>query len=225
MKTRLVLACLLGVGLLGYTGGNASASTLYNLDLSNGAIGSGPWGSVTVGLIDSTHATIEFDIAAGFMFVGPNGVGANVGGTFTLGTITATNSILGTNPTWTSGGSNNTFGSFTVRAEGSSASFSNDATKVVIDVTDTGTAWASSLAVLALNSYPAFVTAHIGVCKSNPCVSTEDFTSTGYAAGDTFTGGELPLPAAVWLMGSVLASAAGVGGLRKKRKNAAALAA
>lgn len=225
MRTHLA-GYLLAVGLLGFSQCNVNASTIYPLNLSNGAIGLGPWGAVTVSLIDSTHAVIEFDAAAGVMFAAPNGVGANVGGSFTLGAITATNSILGATPTWVSGGNDNTFGSFTVRAEDNSA-YNNSATKVVVNITDTGTPWASSLAVLTLNNYPAYVTAHIGVCNTNPCSATEgSFTTTGFAAGNALintTLSEVPLPATFPLFATGI-GVLGLLGWRRTRKSAAGLA-
>ena len=60
-KSILVLTLAVMVLLLPL---GAFADTVYTLNLGNAGLGgSSPWGSVTVSLTDSTHATITFTAA------------------------------------------------------------------------------------------------------------------------------------------------------------------
>src|SRR5262249_55379435 len=111
----------------------ANADPVYTLSNGNSGLSgySSPFGTATVHLVDSTHATITFTAdeshANAYLFGDGGTVGANISGNFLLGTVTGSNTFAKTGTTFSPGklsdggaGNEDGFGSFsqTINTQG-----------------------------------------------------------------------------------------------------------
>ncbi len=177
-KKGVLFVCLLSL-LLFTTSAWAdlySFNLIYaNPDLNGGAIAN--YAQVTVNRTDGYNATITFDALTGWDLGAQLGVEVNSTG-FTA-TPSEGNSFSG---------SLDGFGKF-------NASFKNNSNvdQFIITLVNTSlTAWGSAQSVLTFNGSGMYAAAHI---------KPEGMSGTGFAAGN---GNPVPLPGAVWLLGSGL---------------------
>ena len=213
--------------------GNASADIVYQLAVENGNIfGTGPFGSVTVHLVDSDDAIVTFNADSPFLFMDGAGAAVNVNATsFTVASssVTPLSSTFGQNPCNTPGvcainiGANQQvdgFGKFNLTLnlqDGSGAAISAAQTQISFDIHNTSGTWASASDVLISNKTTGGTTvaAHMVNPANTNCTG---FAGNAGGAGLTSgtdssgTGGqdcthplpEVPIPAAAWLFGSGL---------------------
>jgi len=187
-----VLIALAGLGLQ-----QAKADTIYSISVGNAALTgagfTGPYGSVNVHLVDTTHATVTFtgltQIIGGttyqYLFGATAAVDVNVNATsWTISGITATNSGAGftTVGPFTDNGSKNVDG-FGVMNQtvNSFDGFTHSANVVSFTLTNTSGTWATSDAVLIANANGASVAAHIFV-TTFPANASNSAIVTGFAA-------------------------------------------
>jgi len=197
MKRKL-FGALLGIGLLLGVAGTASATIIYTLDENN--IGPPvPLGSVSLTLLDSTHATLTFtsNTAQDIFFVGGGtSVGANINA-LSIALISITGDCASC--TYAPAGSGNIdgFGSFNFRVTSGNSGPGGRSTTISFEIQNTGGTWADEFAVLTNNGSGFQVGAHIGLC---PTGIGGDCTITG----DTVNGGppvlETPEPGVLSLM-------------------------
>jgi hypothetical protein len=170
----------------------------------------GPYGIVTVSL-DATKkiATITFDAASGFLLGAAGAVAVNLStSSFTLGSITGSNSFAGFTPgpysnvgAGTEGGG---FGSFTRRIT-SFDGYTHSSTEISFTVTN-ASGWGSASNVLAKNASGYDAAAHVFVCGSSATSSCDPHAPggaplTGYA-GESVAA--VPEPTSIALLGGVL---------------------
>jgi hypothetical protein len=202
--------------MLGSATGARADTVQIALDTPNSNISgsTGPYAYVTVDLTSSTTATITFTSANPTQFLLADGgtAGINVNATtWTLGTVTGSNSNNLAGNTFTPGpysnggaGNEDGFGSFN-QTINTFDGYQHSSTTVSFTITDTSGTWASAANVLAdPNGY--YAAAHIFVCDTVPCADGGTANNTGYAAGSVVTA--VPEPA-TW--GMMLLGFAGLG--------------
>ena len=179
-----LLSAVLGLGLALGVSGTACADAIYTLDAIDSSIGgSGPYGTVDVHLIDSTHATITFtaNTAGFFWFMGGTGsAGVNVNAaSWALGVITGDCSSC----TYSDDGSGNEdgFGNFNQRVTSSNSSPGGRSSVISFDLTDLSGTWADAFAVLTNNDKGNQVAAHVGYCPQG--ITGECTTGFANASG------------------------------------------
>ncbi len=221
MKNRIMKMALSAICLAGILATAASAradTTTYSLTTGNTALSgyTGPFGSVTVNLTDSTHATITFTSGTVggniYLFGDGSTVDVNVNATsWSLSGLAGSNAGTGfTTPSLSDGGSGNVdgFGQFNQTINDFDG-FDYSADSVSFTLTDTSGTWASATDVLKANKGGSTVAAHIFV-TSSPAYQTNGAVVTGYAANGS------PVPdggSTIALLGFALL---GVGALRQK---------
>lgn len=191
---------------IGLAAGPAYATAVYTIDVPNSALTpfAGPYATVSVTLIDATHATIQFDSAinGGFLYLmgGQGAADLEVNGTYTLGSFSATGLsnpgfsapiFSGNNP-----GNVSSFGVFNLSVDLFDG-FSSAATSISFELTNTGGTWASDTDVLVANADGNFAAVHSFACAvtgGNPatCDHAAGAAVTGFAGNDT---GPSPRPA------------------------------
>lgn len=188
----------------------ASAAFIYGLTASNGGVpGAGPFGSVTVTLLDATHANVAFasNTADGYWFLGAGSVGVNANGAATTSAIIG-NALAGGpcpaggNACYSDAGSGNLdgFGTFSNRVD-TTDGFSNRSSSISFTLTKSSGSWASDSVVLLNNANAYLAGAHIGQCSPpNPCTA---FIATGFTANGPGTP-PVPEPATIALFGTGL---------------------
>ena len=196
------LGALVGVGMLAAVSGTASATIMYTLDSNN--IGAPPpIGSVSLTLVDSTHATLTFtaNTADSYVFVGGvASVGANVNAaSWTLGTITGDCSSC----TYSDAGSGNLdgFGSFNQRVDSGNSGPGGRSTTITFELINTSGTWANEFAVLTNNGSGFQVGAHFGICAN---LTTGDCSNTGFAVNSGPPVLETPEPGVLSLVAAGL---------------------
>jgi len=204
---RLISSIVLALGLaVGFSG--ASATTVYTIDVPNAGLAgfTGPYATVTVNLIDSTHASIEFDalINGGFLYLMGDGGSADleVNGTYTLGAVSATGlSNPGFNaPLFLANAPGNvsTFGFFNLSLNFFDG-FTNAATDIDFTLTNTSGTWATDADVLIANASGFFAAVHSFACPvtgGDPasCSTTAGATITGFAGNNSGGGPPVTIP-------------------------------
>ena len=223
---RSVFLGLAAAVICGMSGLAARASSItYSIADPNSAISgyTGPYGSVAVTLVDSTHATFDYVAATPkFFFVDGSSVDANINATsFTVSNLVGTNSVFAgpsDSPTLDSAGVVSTFGTFNLVVKEKDASTADWTSEVTFTVTNTSGTWASPSDVLKLNDQNYYVAAHIAVYTGTGTpTSSSSAAVTGYAGdkGTPILTSAVPLPAAVW---SGMAMLGGLGAFAKLRK-------
>jgi hypothetical protein len=222
----MLAACSFVVLLAAPTVGSATTLTAaqsfgtFNLTLSN-AFGSGSFGTVTVSDLGNSTADIKLDVSPNFVL----DTGAHFAFTFSLasgGSVQASSVSPNPNFSLVSGSgpfTNAPFGDFNVAIQ-SSCTAGN-----------CGSSNGSTIDLHVLNF--AGLLSATGQYNSNDIYFAADIFKSG-CTGDGCTGvvgatflqggnqNETPLPAAVWLMGSILGGGAGVRAWRKRKKGAQA---
>jgi len=211
------------------------ADTVLNLGLGNSAINGypAPYGSVTVHLTDSTHATITFAGAAHdgkvYLMGGDGAAGVNVSGDFSyvansfsasgptspLGLFTAP-SLANSDPI--AAGSEDGFGDFDLSIKLFDG-FTNAANSISFSVkADNTNSWNSSNDVLTPNpGGHNEAAAHIFVWDG----TSNGALATGYAGNSGGGGAIVPLPATASMSIVLLSAAAGFGVVRRLRNGPA----
>jgi hypothetical protein len=230
-RVRILGASAVGAALL-LAAPSAWADIIsFDLTAPNLAIATfpGPYATVTVDRTDTTHATITFASLNGsggscpgagctYLLGDGGSVAVNVNATsWTLGTITGSNSGTGFTPgPWSDGGSGNEdgFGSFN-QTINSFDGYTHSSTTISFTLTDTSGTWASASNVLTPNasSFGAEAAAHIFVCSGTgtACTTGTDALATGFASTPgPILGGGLP--------GLVMACSGLVALARRRRK-------
>jgi hypothetical protein len=204
---RSLIGALFATTALAAATAPVKADLIFDLNTSNGA-GSVPFAQVDVHLVDPTDATITFTSLTNggniFLLGGNGAVGVNVNGSFTLGTITGSNSGTGFTPgPYSPGGAGNEdgFGSFNLTIN-SFDGFTHSSDTVSFALTAVGTTWLTANDVLTANALGNLAAAHIFVTAS-PAVASNGASFTGFASG-TGGGGNVPEPVSLLLFGTGL---------------------
>jgi len=193
----------------------AKADTIFTLTVPNGALSpfTGPYATVDVHLVDSTHATITFTSLTNsgniYLFGDGGSVDVNVNATsFSLGTITGSNAGTGFTPgPWSDGGSGNVDGFGVLNQTiNSFDGFTHSSDTISFGLTDLSGTWASDAVVLTPNAGGTEAAAHIFV-TSSPANGQNGAIVTGFAAN----GGATHVPdggATAMLFGAALSGLA-----------------
>jgi hypothetical protein len=248
-RTRLGLATAVAIALavLAFAPGRAAADYSFTIDTGNPAISSYTAGyvSVNVHVTDTTHATITFTsltaVTSGntnIYLMGDGGtVDLNVNGSFSVASITGSNSGSGftadtsypnANTDFSVGSGNvDGWGSFNLTID-TTDGFKNSSNVVTVTLTGSGTNWSDTLQnVLTANDtiHNAVAAAHVFI-TSSPAVESNGALATGFAAGSGGGGTNVhntPAPPSAVLLGLGFVGFVGfVARPRFRRKAAAA---
>ena len=194
MKIKYIAPVLIAIACLGLQ--QAKAVTTYTLTAGNSALTgagfTGPYGTATVTLVNSTTATVTFTastqiiggITYQYMFGDGSSVAVNTNGAASVSGISATCvGCVGITPGgYTAAGSGNVdgFGVLNQTIDDFDG-FTHAATVVTFTLTKTSGTWASDASVLTANSQLASVAAHIFVTTFPPN-SSSSANVTGFAA-------------------------------------------
>jgi len=173
------------------TGGNCFTSLIA---VPNSAISGtpGPYAQVFIQLINSTTADVTFTSLGNWTMGDGTTNGLNVNATtFTVGTVTESNSFSGFTPSFkqTNIGSQNIgggVGTINLTIDNNDG-FGDSATQTMFALTDVSGTWTSAANVLTFNSDHVDAAAHIFVCDQTPCVGSGTAVNTGFAS-------EVPAP-------------------------------
>src|SRR5262245_12996951 len=167
--------------------GPVAAVTVYDIDTPNSSISgfTGPYGTATVDLLNSTQASITFDSLTngGFQYLMGGGqvVDVNVNaGSWTVSSIAWTNYNL--DGAVTDGGSNNAdgWGNFNQTFD-SFDGFTNSKTEISFLLTNTSGTWANSGSVLTANADGHTVAMHAFACCTLDSQGALAAAATGFA--------------------------------------------
>jgi hypothetical protein len=187
-KIKYIAAVLIAIGGLGLQ--QAKADFIFQLTVGNSGLSGfpGPYATVDVHLVDSTHATISFTSLTNggniYLFGGVNAVDVNVNATsWTIGSFVATNSGTGFTPGPLSNTGSGTVDGFGVLNQTVSSfdGFSHTSNFISFSLTNTSGTWATANSVLIANSNGSFAAAHIFVTTS-PANASNSALATGFAS-------------------------------------------
>jgi hypothetical protein len=186
-KLKYIAAVLIAIAGFGLQQADAFTS---QLNVGNPAISgfTGPYGTVTITLVNSTTATVTFTsntVAGNIYLFGDGGsVALNVNATtFSVSGISGSNTGTGFTPgpyTFAGAGVEDGFGSFNLTIN-SFDGFTHSSDTISFTVTNTSGTWASAADVLAFNANGYDAAAHIFV-TSSPANASNSALATGFAA-------------------------------------------
>jgi hypothetical protein len=186
-KIKYIVAVLIAIAGMGLQQADAFTS---QLNVGNPAISgfTGPYGTVTITLVNSTTATVTFtsNTVAGntYLFGDGGSVALNVNATtFSVSGITGSNAGTGFTPgpyTFAGAGVEDGFGSFNLTIN-SFDGFTHSSDTISFTVTNTSGTWGSAADVLAFNAQGFDAAAHIFV-TSSPANASNSALATGFAA-------------------------------------------
>jgi hypothetical protein len=211
-KLKYLAAVLIGIAGLGLQPVKADVCN-YCLSVGNSAISgfAGPYATVSINLVDSTHATFTFTSSVHngniYLFGDGGSVAANINAaSFSVGTIVGTNSGTGFSPgPFTVGsGNNDGFGSFNLRIN-SFDGFTHSSDQITFTVTNLSGTWASCADVLIANNAGFILSAHIFV-TAFPANGANGAIATGFAANGPCPPAVPDGGATVMLLGAALGS-------------------
>ena len=186
-KIKYIAAVLIAIAGMGLQQADAFTSLLNN---GNPAISGfqGPYGTVTITLVNNTTATVTFtsNTVAGniYLFGAAQAIDLNVNATtFTVGPVTGTNAGTGFTPGPLTAhiGSQNVdgLGTFNLTID-SFDGFTHTSDTVTFTLTDVSGTWASAANVITNNSSGFDAAAHIFVTTS-PANASNSALATGFA--------------------------------------------
>jgi hypothetical protein len=186
-KIKYIVAVLIAIAGMGLQQADAFTS---QLNVGNPAISgfTGPYGTVTITLVNSTTATVTFTsntVNGNIYLFGDGGsVALNVNATtFSVSGITGSNAGTGFTPgpyTFAGAGVEDGFGSFNLTIN-SFDGFTHSSDTISFTVTNTSGTWGSAADVLAFNAQGFDAAAHIFV-TSSPANASNSALATGFAA-------------------------------------------
>jgi hypothetical protein len=225
MKRSVFFSLATAVLVCGVSAVSARADTVsFTLGTANISGFTGPYASVLVNRTSTTTATLTFTSLVNggdiYLMGGQGVVAANFNATsWTLGTITGSNSGSGFTPgTWSNGGAANEdgFGSFNQTIDAFDG-YQHSSDTISFSVTNNSGTWATAGNVLAANAGGYTAAIHM-FATTSPAVSTNGAINTGYATNGS-VGTPVPLPAAVW-GGMSMLGLLGVGAKVRKKQRA-----
>jgi hypothetical protein len=210
-------ACCAGCAALAVA--SAKANTTFDISSGNSALSgySGPFATVEVSLVDSTHATVTFTALVGggyqFLFGGASAVDVNVNASSFTQSGLSWSQLSGFSAASVSdGGAGNvsSFGNFN-QTFSAFDGYTHATTTTTFTLTDTSGIWASSADVLTPNAAGHPVAAHIFIANF-PATTNSDAIVTGFATD----GGTTSVPDAT-ATSLLLGAAVSVLGLARRK--------
>jgi hypothetical protein len=194
MTLGAAVAALVFLLTLGAPQASADTATFTITNSNLGSGFNGPFGTVTITLVNSTTADVTFQAqdsgvsgsAAGYQFIDGSAADLNVNGSFSVGSFGVSQlATFHTNdPTaWTtSSGQVDGFGVFNLQINTQNGSGSaSDQITFVLTATN-GNFWTSAANVLSPNGNGNEVAAHIATCSGTPCNISNTGAFTGFGS-------------------------------------------
>lgn len=224
-----LLVVLLAFGIPGVASAELSCSSdtvcTSIFDQGNTALtGLGPFGQLTITVIDATHATLTYESFTGFLFGDGGSADANVSGNFSA-TVTGNSPChSGTcqaNGPYSFGNTNNPvdgLGTYDLQVD-TTDGFGDASSLITVSLIGTFT---TANEVLFSNADGFDAAVHVFVCDNGDCSSGSGAAVTGFASeiggGGGGGGNQVPEPFSILLLGTVVASTGAR--LRKQFKGA-----
>jgi len=186
LSLKALAMCVGGCAVLAVSSAQANS---YSLDFGDSALSgiAGPYGSVDVSLLNSTHAVITFTAGVEngnqFLFGGQGSAAFNVNATSFTATFGSFSQLAGFSlASISDGGAGNvsSFGNFNQTFDGFDG-FTHATTTLTFNVTDVSGTWGSAGDVLKANADGSTVAAHIFV-TAFPATNSGPVIVTGFAS-------------------------------------------
>jgi len=188
-------------------GTTAAKADTISLTIGNSAISgyAGPYGTVDIALVNSTHATITFTALSNgtnqFLFGAQGAIGLNINATNFSGSVSSFTSPAGFSaPSLSLGGAGNEdgFGGFNFTIDDGD-SYTHAVRILTVSITNISGTWANAANVLTQNGSGYVAAAHILVAASTPPNVQVGALATGYAGNGE--GPSVPEPSLLLLLG------------------------